>query len=106
MTRLFALMLVLLLLPSPALAAGDYTLVLKDHEFVPRVLKVHAGSSFVLTIRNEDPTPAAFEVGIPGRDRDIIEGHAAIDIKLKLAPGNYVILDPFHSGAEGELIAQ
>ncbi|MEZ0262578.1 MAG: cupredoxin domain-containing protein [Alphaproteobacteria bacterium] len=104
MTRFIALLLLLLSTPAQA---GDYELVLKDHEFTPAELKVKAGSAFVLTVRNEDSTPAAFESTMNTRPREIIEGNSALDIKIgPLKAGDYHVFDPFHIGAEGLVSAK
>jgi hypothetical protein len=56
-----ALFIALALLANPALAADEFTIVIKDHQFTPASLEVPAGKKIKLIVDNQDSTPEEFE---------------------------------------------
>lgn len=87
--------------------AEDYTVTLKNHTFTPAELTVPADKKIVLTVKNEDSSPAEFESHDLKREKVIKGGKTAV-IKIgPLKPGRYAFEDEFHDAtAQGVLIAK
>ncbi|NQD35882.1 cupredoxin domain-containing protein [Permianibacter sp. IMCC34836] len=99
----------LLLATGPVLAADtpEYTLVLKDHQFVPAELSIPADTKVKLLVRNDDATPAEFESHSLNREK-IIPANATVTIFVgPLKPGEYEFFDEFHEATtRGKLIVK
>ncbi len=106
-TRLFTAAILATVTLSASAEASEHTLVLKDHRFTPSELTVAAGEKIVLTVKNEDDTPAEFESHSLKREK-IIKGKSQAVIKVgPLAAGRYEFEDEFHEKtAQGVLIVK
>jgi len=93
-------MLVLSIAPlaSPSVRADDpYEITLKGKAFSPDQLKVHAGKTFFIKIKNENDAPAEFE-SKDLKTEKIVTGHSDILARVKaLKPGTYVFFDDYHA---------
>ncbi len=100
--------LISLLLPFAALAAdADYTLVIKEHRFLPPELTVPSGKKIRLLIENQDATPEEFESHALNREK-VIGGHGNATLYIgPLEPGRYPFIGEFHEAtAQGAIIAR
>ncbi len=106
----FALpLLMVLLFPLVAVAADvpTYTLVLKNHRYVPDVLKIPANTRVKLEVINQDPTPEEFEsTDFPAEK--IVMPNSRISIFVgPLKPGRYGFYGEFHQPtAQGTLVVE
>lgn len=102
------LLLLFALLSSTARAdVPTYTLVIREHRFVPAELVVPARTKIKLVIVNEDPTPEEFESHELNREK-IVTGKGTITVFVgPLKPGRYSFFGEFHmDSAQGALIAK
>lgn len=90
-----------------ALAADEFQLSIKGHQFTPAELKVPAGTKFKLLVQNQDATPEEFESHDLHVEK-IIAGNAKASFRLgPLKPGRYKFVGEFHEdSARGVLIAE
>jgi len=100
------ILFITLLLPLSVWAA-EYTLVIKDHKFVPAELTVPAETKIKLRVDNQDPTPEEFESYSLNREK-IISGRRKATIFIgPLAPGRYEFFGEFNpKTAQGVIIAK
>ncbi len=111
MVRLMVNMLLGLLFwfPALAIAAGqqEFTVVIKDHQFIPVELKVPAGQKIKLIIDNQDPTPEEFESHELNREK-IIGGNKKGIVHIgPLKAGSYAYVGEFHEKtAQGVIVAE
>lgn len=98
---------ILLALPCFALSLDEYLIVLKNHQFYPKILKVPAEQKFKLIIDNQDIEAEEFE-SFDLRREKIIPAQSSIKINLgPLEPGSYSFVGEFHSEtAKGTLIVE
>ena len=100
---------ILVWLPVLALAANQetYTIVIKDHQFVPAELKIPAGQKAKLTIENQDATPEEFESHDLNREK-IVPGHQHVVVYIgPLRKGRYPYFGDFHPlTTKGVIIAE
>ncbi len=102
------LSLALLLLPITVVGQeADYSLVIKDHRFLPAELTVPAGKKIRLKIENKDATAEEFESYSLNREK-VIPGNTTGTIFVgPLNPGRYPFFGDFNEKtAQGALIAQ
>ena len=85
----------------------QFTLVIKNHRFVPAELKVPAGQKIKLVVDNQDPTPEEFESYSLNREK-IVAGKSKIIVTVgPLKPGKYEFFGEFNMDtAQGVLIAE
>ena len=98
----------LALLVGTAYAADtSYTLIIKNHQFVPALLEVPAGQKIKLVRKNEDKTPEEFESYDLHREK-VVAGGKSITINLgPLKPGTYKFFGEFNpKTAQGSLVAK
>lgn len=97
------------LFPLLAVAADmpTYTLVLKDHHYVPNELSVPANTRVKLQIVNQDPTPEEFE-SVEFPVEKIVMPNSSISVFAgPLKPGRYGFYGDFHQAtAKGSLIVE
>jgi len=96
------------LLALPALAATpEFTLVIKDHRFVPAELVIPAGQKVKLVVDNQDATPEEFESQRLNREK-IIPGNSHAPVFVgPLEAGRYTFFGEFNpTTAQGVLIAR
>lgn len=73
-----------------------YEIVLKGKTFSPDQLKVKAGKTFFIKVRNENDAPAEFE-SKDVKIEKIVAGHSEILARVKaLKPGTYTFFDDYH----------
>jgi len=103
-----SLLLALTLLSTSAFAkVKEYTLVIRDHRFVPATLTVPAHTKVKLLVINEDSTPEEFESHELNREK-IVTGKGRITVFVgPLKPGSYPFFGEFNMAtAQGVLIAK
>jgi plastocyanin len=112
MKNSFAAALVSLLALStvPALAAdNEFTLVIKNHVFEPKELKLPAGKKLKLLVVNQDATPAEFESKPLSREK-VIPGKSTGVIHIgPLKVGRYDFVEEYHeteAGAQGSIVVE
>ncbi|MHB8665962.1 MAG: cupredoxin domain-containing protein [Burkholderiales bacterium] len=108
MKKLFALLALTCLLPSPVLAdTPEFALVIRDHRFQPAELRVPAGQKIKLVVHNQDNTPEEFESYELNREK-IIAPDAKVHIFVgPLSAGRYPFFGDFNQKtARGALIAE
>jgi Cupredoxin-like domain len=101
-------LLALSLLPALVLAVeDDYSLTIRNHQFVPDQLVVSAGKKIKLVISNADSTPEEFESYTLNREK-VIPGNSKASVYLgPLEPGKYEFIGEFHEAtARGVIEAQ
>jgi hypothetical protein len=87
--------------------AEEYTLVIKDHKFLPETLEVPAGQKVKIKIANQDPTPEEFESYELNREKIIRGNSTGIVFVGPLAPGSYPFFGEFNMGtAKGQIVAK
>lgn len=86
---------------------GDYSLTIRNHQFVPDKLIVPAGEKIKLVISNEDSTPEEFESYTLNREK-VIPGNSRASVYLgPLESGKYEFIGEFHeTTARGVIEAQ
>lgn len=84
-----------------------YSVVIKDHQFVPRVLKIPQGKKVKIVIENQDATPEEFESYELNREK-MVTGNGKITVFLgPLKRGTYKYFGEFHKDtAQGEILAE
>ena len=97
------------LLASPAIATGvpQFTLTLRNHQFVPAQLTIPANTKVKLLVINEDATPEEFESHELNREK-IVTAKGRITVFVgPLKPGRYPFMGEFHAAtAKGVLIVK
>jgi hypothetical protein len=99
--------LIALLLPFAAFAAdADYTLVIKEHRFLPPELIIPSAKIIKLLIVNHDATPEEFDSYALNREKVIAGNSSTIIFIGPLTPGRYTFSGEFHAAtAQGIIIA-
>ena len=73
-----------------------YTIIIKEHKFIPENLSVPANQKIKLLIRNNDATPEEFESYDFNREK-IVPGNSEITVFIgPLKPGVYHYFGEFH----------
>jgi plastocyanin len=103
----FAAIGLLFLTQNIVYATDDYTLTIKDHQFVPAELKVPAGQKIKLVVKNEDGTPEEFESKSLKREK-VVAGKSRISLSIgPLSPGVYDFVGEFHEAtAKGRIVVE
>ncbi len=85
----------------------QFTLVLKNHVYHPDELKIPAGITVKIIVRNEDATPEEFESTDFGREK-IVLPNSNIEVYVgPLKAGTYGFFGDFHQDtAKGRLIVE
>ncbi len=90
-----------------AAADQEYTIVIKDHQFTPVVLKVSANEKFKLIVDNQDPTPEEFESKPLRREKVIGAGKKGIIMLGPLTAGTYEYVGEYHEDiAKGIIVVE
>jgi hypothetical protein len=106
--KLRTLFAALLFVPLCGLAADkEFTLVIKDHYFVPSEIRVPAGQKVKLIVENQDATPEEFESHELNREK-IIAPKSKVSIFIgPLKAGKYPFFGEFNQAtARGLVIAE
>lgn len=84
-----------------------FSLVIKDHKFIPDTLRVPKDKKITLIVDNQDATPEEFESSKLDREK-IIKGNSKATILLSpLKAGEYEFEGEFNADtAKGKIIAQ
>ena len=89
---------------SPAFAAEEYAITIKDHQFEPAEVVIPAGTKVKLRVHNQDATPEEFESYELHREKIIAGGASAVIFVGPLEPGTYPFFGEFHPDtAQGRL---
>ena len=106
---LVAALALILGIAAPVLAADpvEIPLVIEKNRFEPDVIKVKAGTSFVLVITNKDKGPEEFDMAQP-RIEKVIPGGKTVKLKMPaLKPGKYPFVGEYHSDtAKATIVAE
>ncbi len=107
MIRSFVAVLAFAAANAAAAADTEYTIVIKNHLFVPASIEVPADTKLVLIVDNQDATPEEFESHSLKREKIIAGGTSA---RIKLGPlkaGEYNFFGEFNEKtAQGKLIVK
>ena len=108
--KFFRAVCALAVLSTPlAISAADveYSLVIKDHRFVPSELNVPAGQKIKLIVDNQDATPEEFESHELNREK-VVAGNSKGSIFIgPLKPGRYPFTGEFNEAtARGVIVAE
>lgn len=93
-----------------AFAADDVvTLVIENHAFAPKEVKIPAGKKVKLMIVNKDATPAEFESKPLSREK-VIPGKSSSTLNIgPLKAGRYGFVEEYHeneAAAQGTIIVE
>lgn len=84
-----------------------YSILLKNHRFIPAEIHVPSGKPFFLEITNADETPDEFEMNAPPVEKVVVPGQQGRLRMRPLAPGRFKFFDDFHQDtAQGAFIAE
>ena len=106
--KLRALFAGLLIVPLCSFAADkEYTLIIKDHHFVPSEIRVPAGQKVKLIVENQDATPEEFESHELNREKIIAPKSKATIFIGPLKAGKYPFFGEFNQAtARGVVIVE
>jgi len=103
------ILLIALTFTNQAFSADEkvFSIIIKDHKFVPDILQVPAGEKFKLIVKNEDNTAEEFE-SYDLRKEKIVAGNKEITLIINpLQKGEYKFEGEFHpKTAQGKLVAK
>ena len=106
---LLPLALTCLVLTVAAAAADDVEIpvTIEKNRFQPDVIKVKAGTPFVLVVTNKDATPEEFE-SKELRIEKVIPGGKTLKIRVRaLKAGSYPFVGDYHEAtAKGRIVAE
>ena len=110
MPRVLMVAAAFMLVPiAPATAADvpEFALVIKNHTYEPRELKVPADTKFKLRVTNEDATPEEFESTDFNRETVVLPNRSIVIYVGPLRTGTYAFFGDFHRDtAQGRLLVQ
>ena len=94
-------------LPAGAQAPQEIPLLIEKNRFQPDVIKVKAGTPFVLVITNKDKGPEEFDMAQP-RIEKVIPAGKTIKLKMPaLKAGKYPFVGEYHSDtAKATIVAE
>jgi hypothetical protein len=103
-----ALVLLALLLASPAAAADTQTasLTIRNRAFEPPELEVPAGQKIELHVRNADSAASEFESAELHREKVVPAGKEVVVFIGPLRAGRYEFFDDFNPSARGHIVAR
>jgi plastocyanin len=106
---LLPLVLTCLVLTVAVAAADDVEIpvTIEKNRFQPDVIKVKAGTPFVLVVTNKDATPEEFE-SKELRIEKVIPGGKTLKIRVRaLKAGSYPFVGEYHEAtAKGRIVAE
>jgi hypothetical protein len=107
MTLFNVLISILLSSVSVQAAENTYTLVIKDHAFLPAELVVPANKKIKLNVENQDSTKEEFESFDLNRE-EVVGGHETLHLFIgPLKAGRYEYFGDFNpKTANGVIVAQ
>jgi hypothetical protein len=90
-----------------AQATEEFTIVIKDHKFVPETTVIPADQKVKLIIDNQDTTPEEFESYELNREKIISGGKKGIVFVGPLKPGAYPFFGEFNMDtAKGQIVVK
>ncbi len=92
--------------PARAEDLQNYSVLLKDHHFVPPEIHVPAGKAFQLEVINQEEQADEFEMSSPPLEKVVQPGAVG---KLRVRPlskGRFEFFDDFHPEAKGAIVAE
>ena len=93
--------------PAHAEEKVSYSIIIKDHRFVPDTLEIPADKAFKLVVQNQDKTPEEFESHDFKREKIIGGGSQATINVGPLKAGEYKFFGEFNEAtAQGKLIVK
>jgi plastocyanin len=102
-----ALILVFSSLTSSAKEVFNVDLYIKDHKFIPEILKIPADKKIRITVYNQDSTIEEFESFELKREKIILGNSKALIILAPLKPGEYEFFGEFHQEtAKGKIVVE
>jgi len=95
------------LIATSSVVAEEYTVVIKEHQFIPSQIEMKAGEKHRLIVLNQDDTPEEFESYELNREK-IVSGNSKIVIFLPaLEVGEYPFLGEFNpKTAQGRIVVK
>ena len=85
----------------------EYTLVIKNHVYVPSELKVPTNTKFKILVKNQDASPEEFESTDLNREAVVLPNRSITVYVGPLHAGTYAFFGDFHQDtAQGRLIAE
>jgi len=95
------------LLAIPSVMAAEYTVVIKEHQFIPSQIEMKAGEKHRLIVLNHDATPEEFESYELNREK-IVSGNSKIVIFIPpLDAGEYKFFGEFNpETAQGRIVVK
>ena len=93
---------------ATAMAADtEYTLVIKEHQFEPKELRIPAGQKVKVWVDNRDASAEEFESYELNREKVVPEGKKAALFIGPLKPGTYKYFGECHpQTAQGVIVAE
>jgi len=87
--------------------AAEFNVTLKNHRFTPSTIKVKAGTTNVIILKNEDATADEFDSESLKVEK-VVAGHTSGKIRLRpLSPGRYPFMGEYNAKtAQGVVIAE
>lgn len=83
----------------------EYTIIIKNHKFIPDIITVPTGKKIRLVIHNQDDTVEEFESNDLHREKIVMSNDSITIILAPLLPGKYEFFGDFHQEtAQGALI--
>ncbi len=100
-----------MVLPAVAMAGEmpDYAVEMKDGVVTPTEIRVKAGTTFRITLKNTGKSAAEFESKRLRKEKVLGPGAESFVVIRKLSPGRYEFFDEFHEdmkSARGVIIAE
>ena len=107
MKKLSIMFIALSMLAANAFAdIKEFTVVIKDHKFIPEITEVPAGEKVKLIVDNQDPTPEEFESHSMHREKIISGNSKGVIFIGPLKAGEYEFFGEFNEdSAQGKIIA-
>jgi len=96
-----------ILIATPSAVAAEYTVVIKEHQFIPSQIEMKAGEKHRLIVQNHDSTPEEFESYELNREK-IVSGNSKIIIFIPpLDAGEYPFFGEFNpKTAQGRIVVK
>ncbi|MDX8387867.1 MAG: cupredoxin domain-containing protein [Ghiorsea sp.] len=95
------------LIPTSSALAAEYTVIIKEHQFIPSQIEMKAGEKHRLIVLNQDDTPEEFESYELNREK-IVSGNSKIIVFIPpLEIGEYPFFGEFNpKTAQGRIVVK
>jgi len=85
----------------------NYTIIIKEHKFIPEVTEIPAGQKVKLIIDNQDSTPEEFESHSLKREKIINGNSKGVVLVGPLNSGEYEFFGEFNEdSAQGKIVVK